>query len=70
MNEQEKKWQRIYNSLRPKPSQKSSEIIGVSLWPPLSPELNLLDYAIWDILENETNATFHPHIGLLKTAIE
>ena len=29
--------------LRPKPSQKISEIIGVSLYPPLNPDLNLLD---------------------------
>ena len=25
---------------------------------------------ICDVLENKTNATFHPNIGLLKTAIE
>ena len=29
-----------------------------------------LDYARWGILENRTNATSHPNIGLLKTAIE
>ena len=32
--------------------------------------INPLDYAIWDILENKTNATSYPYIGLLKTAIE
>ena len=31
----------------------------------LSPDLNLLDYAIWGILENKTNATSQPNIGLL-----
>ena len=28
------------------------------------------NYAIWGVLENKTNATFHPSIGWLKTAIE
>ena len=37
---------------------------------PLSPDLNPLDYTIWSILENKTNATSHPNIDLLKTAIE
>ena len=36
----------------------------------LSPDLNPLDYAIRDILENKINATSHPNIGSLKTAIE
>ena len=37
----------------------------------LSPDLTLpLDYAIWVVLENKTNATSHPNIGSLKTAIE
>ena len=36
----------------------------------LSPDLNPLDYATWGILENKTNATSYPNIGLLKTAIE
>ena len=36
----------------------------------LSPDINLLDYAIWGDLENETNATSHPNIGSFKTAIE
>ena len=27
-------------------------------------------YAVWGILENETNTTSHPNIGSLKTAIE
>ena len=36
----------------------------------LSPGLNPFVYAIWGPLENKTNATSHPNIGLLKTAIE
>ena len=40
--------------------------IKYHLWP----ELNPLDYAIWGILENKTNATSHPNICSLKTAIE
>ena len=32
----------------------------------LSPDLNPVDYAIWGILENKTNAT--SHVGSLKTA--
>ena len=33
-----------------------------------SPDLYPLDYAIWERFR--TNATFHPHVGSLKTAIE
>ena len=29
-----------------------------------------LDYAIWGVLENKTNATAHLNIGLLKNAFE
>ena len=36
----------------------------------LSPDLNLLDYTIWGVLENKTNATSHPNIGSLKTSIK
>ena len=31
---------------------KESEIIGISLCPPSSSDLNLLDYALWGVLEN------------------
>ena len=52
-----------------KPNQKNiSEILGVSLWPLSSPDLNHPDYSIWGFLENKTNATSHSNIGLLKTA--
>ena len=71
MSEQEKKQQRIYDLLNAKSKPKKiSQIIGVSLWPPLSPDHNPLDYAILGIFENKTNTTSHPNIGLLKTAIE
>ena len=36
----------------------------------LSPDLKPFDYNIYDVFENKANATFHPNIGLLKTAIE
>ena len=36
----------------------------------LSRNLNLLDYAIWSVLENKTNLISHPNTSLLKTAIE
>ena len=60
MSEQPKKQQRIYDLLDAETKPKEiSKIIGVSLWLPLSPNLNPLNYAIWDILENKTNATSH-----------
>ena len=66
MSEQEKKCQRIYET-RPK---KMTEIIGISSCPSSSPDLNPLDYIIWDILESKANATYHPNIALLKIVIE
>ena len=60
----------LTSKLSPLPAKKTFEIIGVSLWPPSSPECRPLDYAIWGVLENKTNATFHPNIGSLKTAFE
>ena len=36
----------------------------------IKPDRNSLDCAIWGVLENKTNETSHPYIGLLKTAIE
>ena len=66
MSEQQKKRQRIYDLLYAK---KISEIIGISLWPPSSPNHNPINYTIWGILQNK-NATYYSNIGLLKTAIE
>ena len=71
MSEQEKKRQRIYDLINAKTRPKEiSEIIEVSLWPPFSSDLALLDYAVWGILENKINATSSPNIGSLKTANE
>ena len=36
----------------------------------IEPKHWLLDYVIWDVLENKTNVTSHPNIGSVKTAIE
>ena len=33
-------------------------------------DLKLLDYAIWGVLENITNATSHPNICSIKTVTE
>ena len=62
MRKQEKK--------RRNQTKRISKINGDSLWPPLRPDHNRLDYAIWGVLENKTNATPHRNIGSLKTAIE
>ena len=35
----------------------------------LSPDLDPLDFVIWEILENKTNAISQPNIGSLKTAV-
>ena len=51
-------------------AKKISGIIGISLWPPSRPDHNPLDYTIWGVLENKTNISSHPYIGLLKTTIE
>ena len=40
------------------------------LWTPLSPDLNSLDYAIWDVLEKKNKCNFPSNINSLKTAIE
>ena len=36
----------------------------------ISPDLNPLDYALWGVLLNKTNATSHPNNGSLKTVTE
>ena len=36
----------------------------------LSPDLDPLNYVIWGVLENKTNANFYPNIGSLKIVIE
>uniref|UniRef100_A0A914E7L1 DDE_3 domain-containing protein n=1 Tax=Acrobeloides nanus TaxID=290746 RepID=A0A914E7L1_9BILA len=38
-------------------------------WPPSSPDLNPLDYAVWSILEEKACAKPHPTVELLKRAL-
>uniref|UniRef100_A0A914DLV0 Transposase n=1 Tax=Acrobeloides nanus TaxID=290746 RepID=A0A914DLV0_9BILA len=38
-------------------------------WPPNSPDLNPLDYAIWSILEEKACAKLHPTVESLKRAL-
>ena len=45
------------------------KIVRTAIKQDWSPDLNLLDYAIWGVLENKTNATSHSNIGSLKIAI-
>ena len=58
--------------LTPKPSQKTFGNDWSFFMDPikLRPSPHPLAYTIWGILENNTNATSHPNIGSLKTAIE
>jgi inhibitor of nuclear factor kappa-B kinase subunit alpha len=42
------------------------DFIQSSEWPPSSPDLNPLDYAIWGILEARVNAVQHPSPDSLK----
>ena len=44
------------------------ETVRTAIKQDLSPDS--LDYTIWGVLENKTNATSHPNMGLLKAAIE
>ncbi|QQP55087.1 Uncharacterized protein FKW44_008153 [Caligus rogercresseyi] len=38
-------------------------------WPPSSPDLNPLDFAVWGFLERETNSTPHLNVDSLKASI-
>ena len=42
------------------------DFISSSEWPPSSPDLNPLDYSIWDILEARVNAVQHRSMDSLK----
>ena len=44
--------------------------VRIAIKQDLSPDINPLDYAIWDILENKINAASHPNISSLKTTTE
>ncbi|QQP36050.1 Uncharacterized protein FKW44_021026 [Caligus rogercresseyi] len=39
---------------------------SANYWPPSSPDLNSLDFAVWGFLEKETNSTPHPNVDSLK----
>ena len=39
-------------------------------WPPNSPDLNPLDYAVWSILEEKACQKPHPNIESLKRALK
>ena len=67
MSEQEKK---INDLLQTETKSKKFRNIWSFLWLPSRLDLKPLDYAIWGISENKTNATSHPNIGSLKTATE
>ncbi|QQP40005.1 Uncharacterized protein FKW44_013893, partial [Caligus rogercresseyi] len=41
----------------------------VNYWPPSSPDLNPLDFAVWGFLERETYSTPHPNVDSLKASI-
>ncbi|QQP49577.1 Uncharacterized protein FKW44_010291, partial [Caligus rogercresseyi] len=38
-------------------------------WPSSSPDVNSLDFAVWDFLEGKTNKTSHPSVEALKATI-
>jgi hypothetical protein len=40
------------------------------MWPPSSPDLIPLDFAVWGVLEREANHTPHPNVDSLKVAIK
>ena len=67
MSEQKMKRQKMY--LLNVKAKRNSEIFGLNLWPPSSPNFKPLDYDLWGILENKRNATSRS-ICSLKTAIE
>ncbi|XP_011707025.1 PREDICTED: uncharacterized protein LOC105462195 [Wasmannia auropunctata] len=39
-------------------------------WPPNSPDLNPLDFYVWDVVERVTNKSRHPNVASLRAAIE
>ena len=41
-----------------------------TIWPPSSPDLSPLDYAIWGEIERKACATPHPNVASLKAAVE
>lgn len=46
------------------------DFISSAQWPPSSPDLNPMDYAIWGILESKVNAYSHRSLDSLKSALQ
>ncbi len=40
-----------------------------TVWPPYSPDLNLLDYGIWGVMQTKVNATSHKNKSALTRTI-
>ena len=40
-----------------------------TMWPPSSPDINPMDFAIWSILESEVSTRSYPNLDSLKAAI-
>ena len=40
------------------------------LWPPSSPDLNLMDFAVWSILESNACSSYHPSARSLKAKLK
>lgn len=45
------------------------DFVSESQWPPYSPDLNVMDFCIWGILESRVNSKRHSSINGLKRAI-
>ena len=43
--------------------------VRAKIWPSSSPDLNLLDYFLWGVLQARTNASPHSSVNSLKTCI-
>ena len=40
-----------------------------NIWPNNSPDLNVCDYWLFDVIEGESNVTSNPSVNFLKAAI-
>ena len=64
MSEQEKKRKKIYDLLYTEPKRK--QLQDNFLWLPSNTDITpAIDYVVWIVLENKTNATSLPNIRLL-----
>ena len=45
-------------------------ILDKSIWPPYSPDLNVMDYSIWSILESKTCTKPHRNVVQLKQSLK